>query len=120
MPIEPHGGLPYSMIPFWGVDVGSGAAITSALSCQLTLSFDMGKKGETFPVRGLERGSRYCFSFRSLGQLLEPVENGWGRDLGPLPLDLELHLGLEAASLQCLWDQRTTQKNPSWQEGQVL
>ena len=47
------------MIPFGGVEVGRGAAVTSALSCQLTFYFDLvgeKRREKLFLVRDLEQG----------------------------------------------------------------
>lgn len=59
VPFWPHGGLPYSMIPFGIAEVGRGAAVTSALSCQLTFYFDLvgeKRREKLFLVRDLEQG----------------------------------------------------------------
>lgn len=47
------------MIPFGIAEVGRGAAVTSALSCQLTFYFDLvgeKRREKLFLVRDLEQG----------------------------------------------------------------
>lgn len=55
------------MILFWVVEVGRGAAVTSALSYQFMFYYDtVGQEKRNFPNGDLERGPSYCFCLGSL------------------------------------------------------
>lgn len=50
------------MILFWGVDVGRGAAVTSALSYKLMFYFDIiGQERRNFPHRGSGKRPQLLF-----------------------------------------------------------
>ena len=74
----------------WDSRGREGAAVTSALSCQLTFYFDLvgEKRREKLPSQGSQTRPSYCLCFRSLGVALGAYrgQTGWG--VGILALSL--------------------------------
>lgn len=72
VPFWPHGGLPYPMIPFWGVEVGKGQQLQVlwAVNSHFTLTW-LGKKGErNFPSQVSGKKPQLLFLFKVSGVAL--------------------------------------------------
>lgn len=90
------------MILFWVVDVGRGAAVTSALSYQLMFYFDtVGQERRNFPHWGSGKRPRLLFLSQVSGSL-QKADGVGGEVPGPIPLDSELYLGIGSSFLAVL------------------